>query len=638
MQYLHYGRLKRIIRRRRFLADKLEETMGGGSSPSHSFIEMATRSVKSGMSEEMQPLSTAAGGHPKYTKIVDQTQAVLDENAEFFPVIKEEMEKINKFFVGKLAELRLSLDEITRKRRNSYLAHHTGTESDLNNLRDIYVKLAALRSYCDLNQTGFYKIIKKYDKVMGESTLEHWMPTVERQPFATSTEPLQLIEVVTGLVSRDKLLEWEMLATEQQTKVTDDIFPAVRWHGLFISLAVFLVSLFVPIVSPDDQAACRCMSILLLAVSLWITEALPYFATSLLIPVLVTTMGVLKDKNDPSKILSAEAAAQFVCSNIFNHTTWLLLGGFTISTAFSRCQLELRVAALLQTFFGHKPLLFIYAIMLVGLFLSMWISNHTAPILCATILLPIVRDLPVDSRFSKSILLGLAFACNFGGMMTPIASLQNALATSYLEGAGIPVSFGRWIAVAMPFCLLCVTIAWVLIILIMKPYDIKNIPVVVYERGNVFGKRNTTVIVLSLLTIVLFATSTWTLDTFGDIAIISLGFVAVMFGTGMLTEVDFNSMSWHTLFLVGGGNVLGKAVESSGLLEYLADGITDTLPLKKHWLALVCILLFSSVIATFISHTVAAIILMPIISRIGISLAIPEVVVVGSAFASTYIH
>jgi phosphate transporter len=223
-------------------------------------------------------------------------------------------------------------------------------------------------------------------------------------------------------------------------------------------------------------------------------------------------------------------------------------------------------------------------------------------------------------------------------MMTPIASLQNALATSYLEGAGIPVSFGRWIAVAMPFCLLCVTIAWVLIILIMKPYDIKNIPVVVYERGNVFGKRNTTVIVLSLLTIVLFATSTWTLDTFGDIAIISLGFVAVMFGTGMLTEVDFNSMSWHTLFLVGGGNVLGKAVESSGLLEYLADGITDTLPLKKHWLALVCILLFSSVIATFISHTVAAIILMPIISRIGISLAIPEVVVVGSAFASTYIH
>jgi hypothetical protein len=36
-------------------------------------------------------------------------------------------------------------------------------------------------------------------------------------------------------------------------------------------------------------------------------------------------------------------------------------------------------------------------------------------------------------RFSQCLLLGLAFACNFGGMTTPIASLQNALAVSYLE-------------------------------------------------------------------------------------------------------------------------------------------------------------------------------------------------------------
>ncbi len=39
-------------------------------------------------------------------------------------------------------------------------------------------------------------------------------------------------------------------------------------------------------------------------------------------------------------------------------------------------------------------------------------------------------------------------------------------------------------------------------------------------------------------------------------------------------KVDFNSLSWHTLFLVGGGNVLGKAIQSSGLLGYLSDAIT----------------------------------------------------------------
>lgn len=67
----------------------------------------------------------------------------------------------------KLAALRITLEGITRKRRNAYRSHHTSAgATDLATLKDIYVELAALRSYCDLNQTGFYKIIKKYDKIM----------------------------------------------------------------------------------------------------------------------------------------------------------------------------------------------------------------------------------------------------------------------------------------------------------------------------------------------------------------------------------------------------------------------------------------------------------------------------------------
>ena len=66
-----------------------------------------------------------------------------------------------------MAALRIALDGITRKRKNAYRSHHaSGEPTDLATLRSIYVELAALRSYCDLNQTGFYKIIKKYDKIM----------------------------------------------------------------------------------------------------------------------------------------------------------------------------------------------------------------------------------------------------------------------------------------------------------------------------------------------------------------------------------------------------------------------------------------------------------------------------------------
>jgi len=33
-----------------------------------------------------------------------------------------------------------------------------------------------------------------------------------------------------------------------------------------------------------------------------------------------------------------------------------------------------------------------------------------------------------------------------------------------------------------------------------------------------------------------------------------------MFGTGILSQFDFNSFSWHILFLIGGGNVLGEVL------------------------------------------------------------------------------
>lgn len=90
---------------------------------------------------------------------------------------------------------------------------------------------------------------------------------------------------------------------------------------------------------------------------------------------------------------------------------------------------------------------------------------------------------------------------------------------------------------ALPFGVFCTVLSWLLIIVIIRPNDVDAIPLVVYEKGNVFGKRNIAVILSSLLTIVLLATSSWTKDTFGDISIISLCFVAFMFGSGILTEV-----------------------------------------------------------------------------------------------------
>jgi phosphate transporter len=171
---------------------------------------------------------------------------------------------------------------------------------------------------------------------------------------------------------------------------------------------------------------------------------------------------------------------------------------------------------------------------------------------------------------------------------------------------GVFVSFSRWLSISIPFACLSVVGSWAYLCIVLNPDDVKSIPIVVYKRDNKLSNRNIAVIVLSLITLFLFSTFELVKPIFGDIGIVSCLFVAIMFGSGMLTEVsdgiaaaaaakcvvldsilylmsdpplpssqiDFNSLSWHTLFLLGGGNVLGKAIESSGLLASISTAVT----------------------------------------------------------------
>lgn len=568
-----------------------------------------------------------------------------DENSsgeDFFAVLHEELDKINGFFTGKLAELKVSLEEISSKWQNAALLHHTGGLKNkmMDRLRKLYIELSALKSYSTLNKTAFTKIVKKYDKTMEESNLRLWSSTVEKQSFSVSSEPTQLMEVVSNMVNRQTLLEWDILSMRSYgPSRKSKLFPGVKVSMVALSVTLYAICCNLSVVSNPDNivselASNRCLAVVVLVISLWVSEALPYYATSLLIGPLTILTDCFTDPSNPHLVLHREDSAKMVMGHFFNHTSILLLGGFAISAAFSRCQLELRIASELQRTFANSPKFFILAIMLLGLFLSMWISNHTAPILVGSIISPIVRDLGVKSSFARCLLLGLAFACNFGGMLTPISSLQNALAVGQLEHSGLDVGFGTWIAFALPLAFLLTITSWSLLLFMIPPIDVCSIPVIVFENEeSLVSMRNVTVILFSLLTIVMFAFSEMIKDIIGDVSVISLVFVGTMFGSGLLSEVDFNSLPWHTLMLLGGGNVLGKAVESSGLLEALAHSIGNTIPVEHKWVSMCCIFFFSASVATFVSHTVASIILMPVIGQIGVQLEAPAEVVIGSALA-----
>uniref|UniRef100_H3GS72 SPX domain-containing protein n=1 Tax=Phytophthora ramorum TaxID=164328 RepID=H3GS72_PHYRM len=561
--YVQYKRLKRLIKR---VAFELEKKQNKQQKLQQKMDHSATGDVQLQVVDETHPLLKA---------VVDEVQDAKDQ---FWEVLDANLKIVNDFYVGKVVTLQHSVGEFeamladeqtatghvhTRSRTHSQADHGFAA------LQEIYDTLVDLRTFVQINHSGFRKIVKKFDKTIKSCTQEAFMQRLSNERFYSSGDIDDLLGRVFGLTSKDKLEAGNMERRMRRMQGDQNsLLRKVKLVPFCISVALFVFLLMVRITPKGEDVQQRCLAMLVFITALWVTEALPYFATALLVPPLVVFMRILNDKAHPDTLLTSKQSAKEVMSMLVNHTTILIMGGYSISAAFAKCQIELYIAAFLQRRFKKRPNLFLLAIMLMGLFLSMWISNHTAPVLCVSfqldrgfshfkVLLPIIRDFPTNSTYVKTLLIGLAFACNLGGMMTPISSLQNTLAVSFLEKAGYTVTFGQWMAMAVPFCTVGTILCWLFLLWVMDPQDATYIPQIVYDQKQKISRLHVVVISLTLLTIFLWASFSVTSATFGDLGIISMMFMFVMFGTGMLSQFDFNSFSWHILFLIGGGNVLG---------------------------------------------------------------------------------
>lgn len=117
-----------------------------------------TLSSHNAKSHKIMPKSLSVNSLDTLFAMTDSTYLEDNDSVEFFSTISDEINKINTFYVGKIAELQIKLDDLIHKRNNVYRSHHTSSgedTTDLIKIRDIYVELVALNNYCDLNKQGW---------------------------------------------------------------------------------------------------------------------------------------------------------------------------------------------------------------------------------------------------------------------------------------------------------------------------------------------------------------------------------------------------------------------------------------------------------------------------------------------------
>lgn len=539
----------------------------------------------------------------------------------------------------------------------------------------LYVSINELLSYIDLNKTGFRKILKKFDKIMGthlqpvytQDTLSHsavFEPSAEanlRSLLDTlSSEYSRLMDmsleeaadtlkgylrehvvwerntVWRDLISMER--QKQAIRPEQENKSHRIHILGVelpRWVSTYSNpirictfLLIFLLMVNFPLLHSPPQN--NCFAIVVLASLLWATESIPLFVTSLTIPFLAVILRV--PLTPKGKRMSAEAAADFVFARMWSPVITVLLGGFALAAALSKYNIAKKLATIILSRSGSNPRVILLVLMGVSTFICMWISNVAAPVLMFSVAEPLLRTLPDGDSFGKAIILGIALASNIGGMASPIASPQNIIA---LQNMSPEPSWGAWFMVAIPVCSVSIILIWLLLIITFPPSTNKPMSLG-HIRGTSdrFGLTHYYILAVTIFTIALWCFSSQLEKHTGNMGILALVPIVLLFGPGILSAADFNNFLWTIVALAMGGVALGKSVESCGLLKTAAVAIQAQI--QELGLYGVCIVFgfMILIVASFVSHTVAALIVLPLVASIGEQMddPHPNVLVMVSAF------
>ncbi|KAG5641625.1 hypothetical protein DXG03_004577 [Asterophora parasitica] len=535
----------------------------------------------------------------------------------------------------------------------------------------LYVAVSNLKSYIEVNQSGFRKILKKYDKVTYSELKDRYIHEIVEKSYPFTPEAKdhlsgalqRLVDLYTRCVTRGdrhralaqlkihqrENIAWErdtvwrqMIAQQRRGEVEDEPMTIGALYkkpgpGLFfiptplgtirvtkkmiykiIAGIIFVTLLNFPVV--DGVQANRCFAILIFCTFLWATEAIALFVTSMFVPLLLVVLQVIR--NDQGEVLSRPAATKWVFSVMFSPTIMLLIGGFTISSALSKTNIDRVLITKVLSLAGSRPSTVLLAFMGVSCFASMWISNVAAPTLCFTLIRPILRNLPPKSAFGPCLILAIALAANIGGQSSPISSPQNLIALQAMEP---PLDWARWFAVALPVSGISILLIWVMLLVSYRParspdgegfIEIKQIRAT-KER---FTHKQWWVTIVCLVTIALWCVAHEIEEYVGDMGVIAIIPIVAFFTTGVLKKDDFEQFMWTIVFLAMGGIALGKGVMASGLLEVVDGILRDAVEGFSLYSVVLILSPVVLIISTFISHTIASVLLVPIAKEVGSNL------------------
>ncbi len=355
----------------------------------------------------------------------------------------------------------------------------------------------------------------------------------------------------------------------------------------------------------------------------WLGGVLPATVVALLPLVAFPLLGVMS---------TAEVAPGYADPLLF-----LMLGGFVLGHAMEEVGLHRRLVALLlrPTWVRARPDRVVLALMIATALVSGFVSNTGTMVMMLPLALALAARVSASERVRSAFTLSLAYACSIGGVATLVGTAPNAVFAGLAAKVGHPVSFLEWMRVGVPFVILAVPVAWLVVnrftlrlpSLPDAPIDAPAWPE--WQRGE-----------RAVLGVIAACFALWISRSDIDLGGVTIpgwgkllprkvddGFVAMAAALllflipGRSDEGAFllswkktaRALPWSVLTLLGGGFAMASGIQSSGLTEWVA-GATSSLDSLGDLPRTLLISVSVAFLSAFTSNTATTQVVLPLLA------------------------
>jgi len=416
--------------------------------------------------------------------------------------------------------------------------------------------------------------------------------------------------------------------------------------------------------APDSllpREARRVAATTALMATLWICESIPLAVTALIPLIAFPFMKIV-----PAQVVAVSYAAPEI---------FLFMGGFFIAIAMQRWDLHRRIALGIVCLFGCHGHRIILGFMIASAFVSLWVSNTATTMMMLPIALSVQTTLeehgggaaPGFGDFKIALMLSIAYASSIGGIGTLIGTPPNLVFAAQVRSLfpeAPEVSFVRWMAVGIPFAILFIPIAW----LLLTRVAIRGARISFGDAGEAIkcardglgpmSRGERIVLIVFIATVISWVTrgnltigsvtlKGW--ESLGGLAryihdsTIAVAAAIALFalpvdwkrGVFVLDWKAAKEIPWGILVLFGGGIALGKGFLDSGLASRIAGGMA-----LFAGAPVIVLIVVSALLVTFLteitSNTAIATIFLPVLAATAVGLNVhPFLLMIPAAISAS---